>query len=78
MIRRMKKRNYIAPIAVSACLILYYVGLAVLLLAIPDFVWWGKLLLIILPAAVCGMVLYVLIQRIRELRSGETDDLDQY
>ena len=51
---------------------------AVLLLAIPDFVWWGKLLLIILPAAVCGMVLYVLIQRIRELRSGETDDLDKY
>ena len=74
----MKKRNYIAPIVVSVCLILYYAGLAVLLLAIPDFVWWGKLLLIILPAAVCGMVLYVLIQRIRELRSGETDDLDKY
>lgn len=74
----MKKRNYIAPVAVSAFVILYYAGLAVLLLAIPDFVWWGKLLLIILPAAVCGMVLYVLIQRIRELRSGETDDLDKY
>ena len=74
----MKKRNYIAPIVVSVCLILYYAGLAVLLLDIPDFVWWGKLLLIILPAAVCGMVLYVLIQRIRELRSGETDDLDKY
>ena len=78
MILPMKKRNYIAPIAVSACLILYYVGVAVLLLAIPNFVWWGKLLLLILPAAVCGMVRYVLIQRIRELRSGETDDLDKY
>ena len=74
----MKKRNYIAPIAVSACVILYYIGLAVFLLAIPNFVWWGKLLLIVFPAAVCGLVLYVLIQRIRELGSGETDDLDQY
>lgn len=60
------------------CLILYYIGFAALLLFLPGLVWWAKLLLGILPLAICGMVLYVLIQRIRELRSGETDDLDQY
>jgi len=60
------------------CLILYYIGFAALLLFLPGLVWWVKLLLGILPMAICGMVLYVLIQRIRELRSGETDDLDQY
>ncbi|MBE6575697.1 MAG: hypothetical protein E7654_05405 [Ruminococcaceae bacterium] len=74
----MKKRNYAAPMAVGVCLILYYIGFAALLLFLPGLVWWVKLLLGILPMAICGMVLYVLIQRIRELRSGETDDLDQY
>jgi len=64
--------------AVGVCLILYYIGFAALLLFLPGLVWWVKLLLGILPMAICGMVLYVLIQRIRELRSGETDDLDQY
>ena len=60
------------------CLILYYIGFAALLLFLPRLIWWVKRLLGIGPLAICGMVLYVLIQRIRELRSGETDDLDQY
>ncbi|MBQ8276382.1 MAG: hypothetical protein IJZ02_07155 [Clostridia bacterium] len=74
----MKKRNYAAPIVVGICLILYYVGFTVLLLFLPRLIWWVKLLLGIGPLAICGMVLYVLIQRICELQSGETDDLDQY
>ena len=30
------------------------------------------------PLAVCGVAVYVLVQRIREINSGEEDDLDQY
>ena len=36
------------------------------------------LLLCLIPLAVCGVAVYVLVQRIREINSGEEDDLDQY
>ena len=39
---------------------------------------WLKLLLLIIPLALGGTVIHVLVQRIRELRSGETDDLHKY
>ena len=34
--------------------------------------------LCLIPAAIGGMVIAVTVQRIREIRSGETDDLDKY
>jgi len=35
-------------------------------------------LLCLIPLAIGGMVIAVTVQRVREIRSGETDDLDQY
>ena len=74
----MKRRGYAAPVIVAACLLLYYGGMIVLLSCIPGIALWGKLLLCIVPLLVGGLILYVLIERLRELRSGETDDLDKY
>lgn len=72
------RRGYGAPLIVAACLLLYYGGMAVLFLCLPSIVWWGKLLLCVIPAAVSGCVIGVTVQRIREIRSGETDDLRKY
>ena len=72
------KKGYIAPIIVAAFLLLYYVGMAVLFVAIPEIVWWIKALLCVIPLAFVGVVIHVLMQRIREIRSGENDDLDKY
>ena len=74
----MKKHNYAAPVTVAVILLLYYIGMAVLFICIPGLAWWAKALLCLIPAAVGGMVIAVTVQRIREIRSGETDDLDRY
>ena len=74
----MKKRKYTAPIVVAVLLGLYYVGMIVMFCCVPAIAIWWKLLFCILPLSVCGGLIYVLVQRIREIRSGETDDLDKY
>ncbi len=75
----MKKKNGLTGAVISAlCIILYYGAMLVLFALIPGIPWWGKLLLGLLPLAVCATVIGVLVQRVRELKSGETDDLDKY
>ncbi len=74
----MKRRSYAAPVIVAVLLLLYYVGMAILFFTIPGILWWIRLLLCLIPAAVGALILFVTIQRIREIRSGETDDLDKY
>ena len=43
-----------------------------------DLSFFGWVLLCLIPLGVCGVTVLVLVQRIRELNSGETDDLDKY
>ncbi|MBR6425157.1 MAG: hypothetical protein IKS29_04315 [Oscillospiraceae bacterium] len=70
------RRKLIAPIVVTVLVILYvavYFGALVHLLeGLP------RLLLLLIPLAVGAAMVGVLIQRIREIRSGEEDDLSQY
>ncbi len=57
---------------------LYYVGMAVMFICVPGIPGGAKALLCLIPLAVCAVAVGVLVQRIREIRSGEEDDLDQY
>ena len=74
----MKKRGYLAPALVVAFLILYYGGIVAVFVCVPGIPGWAKALLCIVPLAVCTLAVYVLVQRIKEIQSGEEDDLDQY
>lgn len=38
----------------------------------------GKILAVIIPLALIGIIIFVLIERIKEIRSGEYDDLSKY
>ena len=67
-----------APTLVVAFLMLYYGGMAAMFVCVPGIPGWGKALLCLIPLAVCAVAVGVLVQRIREIRSGEEDDLDQY
>ena len=70
-------RKIIAPIIITAIFALYFlVYFFFLVAAIPNLFF--KLLLAIIPLSMCGVMLYVCIQRIREIRGGEEDDLSQY
>ena len=74
----MKQKGLIGAVVSALCILLYYGTALVLFALIPDFPWWGKFLLCLIPLGVCSVVILVLVQRIRELKSGETDDLNKY
>ena len=69
-------KKMIAPIVVTAIMILYYIFYVVFLWAILDGVW--KYALGILPLAFAAVTVTVCIERIHEIRKGEEDDLSQY
>jgi len=72
-----QEKKIIAPVVIGIGLLVYFCGiiLVALLLPIP---WWIKLpggVLFLIPA---GMILFVMIERVKEIRSGEEDDLNNY
>ena len=67
-----------APALVVAFLVLYYGGIAVFFAVTPDLSGWVKALICLATLALSAVAVGVLVQRIREIRSGEEDDLDQY
>lgn len=73
----MKLKKLIAPIVITAVLSLYFLGFvaACFLIAMPL---WIKALGCLIPLALAGVSIYVLIERINEVRSGEEDDLSHY
>ena len=75
---KMIKCGYLAPALVVAFIVLYYGGMAALFVWVPGIPGWAKALMCIVPLVVCAMAVYVLVQRIREIKSGEEDDLDKY
>ena len=74
----MKKKGFWGAVFSAAAVILYYGAMLAMFLWMPDIPGWGKALLCLVPMAVCSVAVYVLVQRIREIRSGEEDDLDKY
>ena len=65
-----------APIIVTVIMVLYYAVYFGFLMSLLDGVW--KYALGIFPVAFSAVMVAVCIQRIREIRKGEEDDLSQY
>ena len=74
----MKKGKLAAPIGISVLVGLWLLGYAVLIFLVPAIPLWIKLLGAVIPLALLGVTIYVLCERIKEIRSGEEDDLDNY
>ena len=70
------KKKLIAPIVVSIIMVLYYVVYFGILIALLYGVW--KWLLGIIPLALSAVMLKVCIERIKEIKKGEEDDLSKY
>ena len=75
---RMKShgKKMIAPMVVTVIIILYYIVYFGLLLSLLDGTW--KIILGIIPLLLSIATVRVCIERIREIRKGEEDDLSQY
>ena len=71
-----KKKKMIAPIIVTVLMVLYYLVYFGFLISLLDGVW--KYALGIIPLALSGVMVGVCIERIKEIREGEEDDLSKY
>lgn len=71
-------KKLVAPIIItifSLCFMLFYYGL---IFALIPLLFWIKALIGILPLSLGGVSIFVLVERIKEIRSGEEDDLSKY
>ena len=70
-------KKLVAPVVITVLLILYLIGyiVACFLISIPTPL---KVIGIVVPLALIGVSIFVLRERIKEVRSGEEDDLSQY
>ncbi len=69
-------KKMIAPIIITVLLVLYYVVYFGILIALLDGIW--KLVLGLIPLALCALLVKVCIERINEIRKGEEDDISKY
>jgi low affinity Fe/Cu permease len=70
-------KKIIAPVIITLGIAVYYAALVYvfLTLPIPRLI---KFAVMLVSAAITVLAAVVLIQRIKEIRSGEEDDLGQY
>ena len=72
----MKKGKIVAPIIITVIMIIYFaVYFGVLIWLVPGL--W-KIVLGILPLAFAAAMIYTCIDRIKEIRSEDNDDISKY
>ena len=71
------KKKMIAPVIITLLFLVYLIVYGVMLMTASE--WSPLFLLLAIPVAMLGGgMVCVLIARIREIRSGEEDDLSNY
>ena len=74
----MRGKKMIAPVIITILFVLYYAGFACICFFIEGIPLIVKILFGAIPLILAAVCVYVLIERIEEIRSGEEDDLSQY
>ena len=73
---KLNKNKMIAPIIISTIIIFYYVVYFGLIIALLDGIW--KYVLGIIPLVLSIVMVKVCIERIKEIKKGEEDDISKY
>jgi hypothetical protein len=71
-------KKIIAPIVITVIVMLYYLGIGYIAIKAVDLPLWIKIIGLVVPLIIAGLAIYNLIERIKEIKSGEEDDLSQY
>lgn len=71
-------KKLIAPIIITILLVCYFVFYIWIGLFTKDMPLIMKLLLLVVPIGLIGLSIYMLFERIREIKDGEEDDLSKY
>lgn len=70
-------KKIIAPVVILVLLLAYLAGYLTVCILLPVPLWI-KIAGGIVLAAMAGVLIFVTVERINEIRSGETDDLSNY
>ena len=70
-------KKMIAPVVITVIFGFYLIGYAALVLWL-DPPWFVLVLGILIPIILAGVLVAMMIERIKEIRSGEEDDLSKY
>ena len=70
------KKKFIAPILVSVIFVLYYALYFGWLITLVEGAW--KYILGIIPLVLSAVTVAVCIERIKEIKRGEEDDISKY
>lgn len=70
-------KKLVAPIVITSILILYLLGYIIIcfLIPLPPIL---KIIGTLIPLAFIGVSISVLVERIKEVKGGEDDDLSKY
>lgn len=76
----MKKqtKKLIAPIIITILLVCYFVFYIWIGLFTKDMPLIMKVLLLVVPIGLIGLSIFMLVERIKEIKDGEEDDLSKY
>ena len=69
-------KKMVAPIVVTILMVLYYVVYFGFLITLVDVFW--KYVLGVFPLAFSAVMIKVCIERLKEIKKGEENDLSQY
>ncbi len=70
------EKKMIAPIVITILVVLYYITYFAFIISLVGGIF--KILLGIIPIVISGVMIYVCVERIKEIEGGEEDDLSQY
>ena len=70
-------KKYLAPVLITVFLIVYFIFYFGIFIALIKSMLF-KILIGIIPVVFAGIRIFVLVERINEIRSGEEDDLGKY
>lgn len=69
-------RKKIAPIIITIIVVLYYIlYFTLIIFAVPGIL---TIIFGIVPLLLAGLMIYVCVQRMKEIDGGEEDDLSKY
>ena len=70
-------KKYLAPVLVAIFMIAYFIIYFGFIIALIENLFF-KIIIGVLPVVFAGIMIFVLVERIKEIRSCEEDDLGKY
>jgi hypothetical protein len=74
----LNKKKLIAQIVISTVIVLYYIWFAYACIFVEDIPLLVKIFGGVIPLILSGICIYVIVELIKEIRSGEEYDLSKY